>query len=175
IERGGGAYRPSTMAFEATMTFSLPAPQTLLERWLAERTGYGEDFTRRPGAVPASWTVDLVTADDGLSLAIRVARQPHNSEVESCITDYLRPRLTRFRYHIKLHKQLALAPRVQSKSVENVLRMYGPGYATDCYDDGAPAKITIAATAKRDDAEVTLTLEGASASFTTCITDKLQT
>lgn len=174
IERGGGAYSPSPTAFSTTMTFTLPAPQELLERWLAERTGYGEDCTPRPGAVPTSATVDLQTTDDGLSLGIRVATKPRNVAVESCIADYLRPRLTKFRYHIKLHKQLALAPRVQSKPVENVLRMYAPGYATDCYDDGAPAKVTIEASAKRDDAQFALALEGAPASFTSCVTGKLQ-
>ncbi|HEY5925190.1 MAG TPA: hypothetical protein VIV11_26085 [Kofleriaceae bacterium] len=172
LERGRGAYSPSPTRFTRGLTIELPSPQRLLERWIAERTGYGPDCTPRPGAVPKRATIDVVTASDGVE--VQVKTQPHNADVAACIKDYLAPKLIRFRRHIKFHQEIALTTRVNSKSVEATLRAWAPGYATDCYTAEAPAKIKVRATAKRDDKQYAITVEGANETFATCLTTKLQ-
>jgi hypothetical protein len=65
LERGGGAYSPSPTPFEATIVVDLPSPQQLLDKWIAERTGYAPDCTPRPGTVPEQATIEIETAERG--------------------------------------------------------------------------------------------------------------
>lgn len=171
---GGGAYRPSPDAFDVHMTFALRTPNQILDRRMREQIGIPPECAPRPGALSRQADVSLVSEDG--QLAIHVTTSPSNAAINTCITDYLAPKLAPFKWIPDLAwKHRYTLRRMESGVVRSAIAQHAPGIATDCLSAEAPAtELTIHATAAVDDKRLSLTTSAPNEAFSTCVVDKLQ-
>jgi hypothetical protein len=176
LETGGRAYMGSPKEYDFAMAVKVPAIQQLFERAFEEVRSY-TNCMPRPGTIPRRAAYKVGSTNEGMTVAI--ATSPSNTEIDRCLEAEVRQRLGGF---AKGAWMLAIERThpVTSYAVRNFtpqnLHNYASGAITACYPaKGAPKTVTVAVTAKPDDAAFSITVDAKERAFKACIVDKLQT
>ncbi len=177
IRIGGGAYDQEPHRVRTWMRVRVESPQAILERRLAA-IDLGSDRTPcfpRPGAVPEQVVVRVRVDDQGLHA--EATTTPSNEAVDECLEAHVAERLEAFgpgRWRLDAQVEQAVEPRVSSERVQQALESYVPGFATECWSEGEPERVTVRATGERDAEDLRFTIEGGGEPFRACMEPKLR-
>jgi len=178
IRIGGGAYDQEPHRVRTWMRVQVESPQAILERRLSQ-LDLGADGTPcfpRPGAVPERVAVRVRVGDQGLRVDATTA--PSNAAVDECLEGHVAERLGEAfgpgRWRLQAEVERAVEPRVSSERVQSLLESYVPGFATECWSEGEPERVTVRAAGERDAEDLRFTIEGGGEPFRACMEPKLR-
>lgn len=177
LERGGGAYMgsPEVYSFEMSVT---PRPiQRLFEAAFAETVPTYSDCLPQPGIVPKRATYRVTSSVERLT--VDISTSPRNEAVEKCLENETFERMQRSGFGagswtLAVTRTQALTSFAAGNFTPQNLHTYASGAITACYPEhGAPARITVFATARVDDPAFAISLDAKDPAFVACVKEKL--
>lgn len=151
---GGGAYDSEPHRVRTWMRVQVEPPQAILERRLGA-LHLGSDASGcfpRPGAVPERVRVRVRVDDAGLHTD--VTTRPSNPAIDACLAGQVRQRLGDAfgpgRWRLEAERTLRVEPRVTDERLQRALESYVPPIATECWNEGEPARVDVSVRAHRD-------------------------
>lgn len=172
---GDGPFDRPPEPFELSLVLTFTPPQRQLEN--AVDTFIALGCRPRPGDVPKNVTYDVNSNTGGLN--VQVTTRPDNIEVDSCLEEKLRDRLTSFGaadWDLTVHSVQALPEPLTSDWLQTLTRDKAPAVATQCAPPtGSVPDVELRVHAQPDDPELSVDVkaDGGDEAYRTCVATKL--
>ncbi len=173
--RGGGAYEGVVRRFQVRRRIEIEAPQELLARRLQKiRFGGVGLCAHRPGPLPQEVRIDVSVGEAGLDVA--ASTSPTNAEVDACLADGVARLLTEFgpgRWRLAASVSRPFERRLSDDALHGRLRNDLGAAATQCWEHGAPARLSAKIKADPTTQSFDIDLTGGDDDFQACAVEQL--
>ncbi len=142
--------------FAPRMTFHIPSLNDLVQSRLVPA-----ECAPRIGAFPREATIDFAKAS--------VTTQPANEEVNSCLVGQLERSVEPFRRRLKVQSHISIPASITDHGVESILLDFAPRAAWKCVAEREPERIDLVVRAKEGDTDFVISIPGANAKYTACV------